>query len=362
MTPTLLLALAANLWSAAPTAVAPFHPSVRIFGRFDSTAKGAELSWSGGGFQVAFEGASCKVRLSSSGAILGVSVDNIRRPDLDLVAPVQDTLVEVASGLGKGRHVVELAKKTEAMVGSIVLKEILVDGKPSTPPPAKNRRIEFLGNSITCGYGILDSVKEHGFSPKTQDFFATFAALAAQNLRADAHAVCYSGKGLARNYDRSSSETVPTLFRRAVLSADARPWNHSRWKPDVVVVDLGTNDFATAPAPDSAEWESSWMDFLLRIREAYGDLPIVLANGPMLSDYWPQDAAGKPVPSLTKVRGHLRNVAKAARQKGFASVSVLDLAPNSADRGYGADWHPNRAQAALNASELTDHLKKTMSW
>lgn len=356
------LALAANLWSAAPTSVAPFHPSVRILGRFDSTAKGAELSWSGGGFQVAFEGTSCKARFSSSGAILGVSIDNIRRPDMNLTVPVEDTLVEIVSGLGKGRHVVEVAKKTEAMVGSIVLKEILVDGKPSTPLAAKNRRIEFIGNSITCGYGILDSVKEHGFSPKTEDFSATFAALAAENLRADAHTVCYSGKGVVRNYDGSSTETIPTLFRRAVLAPDARPWKHSRWKPDVVVVDLGTNDFAKAPAPDSAKWESAWMDFLLQIREAYGDLPIVLANGPMLSDYWPLEASGKPVPSLTKVRAHLRNVAKAAKQKGFASVSVLDLSPNSADRGYGADWHPNRAQAGLNGRELTDHLRKTMGW
>lgn len=356
------LALAANFWGAAPVAVSPFHPSVRILGRFDSTAKGAELSWSGTGFQVAFEGASCKARITSSGAILGVTVDNIRRPDLDLVVPAKDTLVDLASGLGKGRHVVEVAKKTEAMVGSIVLHGILVDGNASTPPPAKNRRIEFVGNSITCGYGVLDSAKEHGFSPKTQDFSATFAALAAENLRADAQTVCYSGRGLARNYDGSSSEPLPTLFRRAVLSADARPWNHSRWKPDVVVVDLGTNDFAKAPPPDSAKWESSWMDYLSQIREAYGDLPIVLANGPMLSDFWPLDASGKPVPSLTKVRTHLRNVAKAAKQKGFASVSVLDLSPNSADRGYGADWHPNRAQAALNARELTEHLRKTMSW
>lgn len=360
--PLILLALAANLWSASPAAVSPFHPSVRILGRFDSTAKGAELSWSGAGLQVAFEGTSCKARMSSSGAILGVVIDNIRRSDLDLSVPVQDTLVEIATGLGKGRHVVEVVKKTEAMVGSIVLREMLVDGKASTPPSVRNRRIEFVGNSITCGYGILDSVKEHGFSPRTQDFQATFAALAAENLRADAQTVCYSGKGLARNYGGSTSETLPVLLRRAVLSPDARPWNHSRWKPQVVVVDLGTNDFSAAPPPDSAKWEAAWMDFLLQIRSAYGDLPIVLANGPMLSDHWPLDASGKPVPSLTKVRTHLRNVAKAAKQNGFASVSVLDLSPNSADRGYGADWHPNRAQAAVNARELTEHLKKVLDW
>lgn len=348
--------------ASAPSILDPFHPSVKLLGRFDSTAKGAGFSWSGSGFQVSFEGTSCKARLSSTGAILAITVDNIARPPLDLTRPVKDTLVDLASGLREGRHLVEVGKATEATVGTLLVGQILVEGKPSSLPAAKNRRIQFVGNSITCGYGILDSVKEHGFSPATQDYFATFASLAAENLRAEAQTVCISGRGLARNYDRSTTGTLPSMYDRSGIEPDSRPWLHSRWKPDVVVVDLGTNDFATAPLPDSAKWESVWLEFLDLLRRRNGETPVVLANGPMLSDYWPQDSAGKPLPALARVRTHLRNVAKAAKAKGFRSVTVLDLTPNSADRGYGADWHPNRAQAALNGQELTEHLKRIMGW
>ena len=355
-----LLALA-GLW-AGPTTIGPFDPSVRILGRFDSTSAGAVLSWPGTGAQIAFEGKSCQVRIGSTGAVVGVVVDGLAAADLKLVAPANDTLVSVAANLKPGRHVVELVKKTEPMVGVATLKGFVVDGKGSTLPQPATRRIEFVGNSITCGYGVLDSVKEHHFSAETEDFTATFAALSAKALGADLQVVAYSGKGLLRNYEGDNGPVVPALYSQSIYSETPKPWHFARWTPDVVVIDLGTNDFSRAPLPDSSAWESAWMAFLETIRKARGNVPVVLVNGPMLSDYWPNDANGKPLPSLTKVRRHLRNVAAQAKAKGFASVTVLDLAPNSPERGYGADWHPNRAQQALNGQELTAHLKKTLGW
>lgn len=344
------------------TRVSPFDPSLRMIGRFDSTARGAVLSWSGTGMQVAFEGKSCQARLASTGTILGVRVDGVVRRNLDLLAPTDDTIVDLARDLGAGRHVVEFVKKTEAMVGSVVLKEVVIEGKLATLPAPARRRVEFLGNSITCGYGVLDSMKEHHFSPFTEDFTATYAAIASQALGADLQAVCFSGKGLVRNYDGGTEQILPSLFDRTGALPDSKPWNFARWKPDVVVIDLGHNDFFKAPLPDSVSWEAAWMAFLETVRKAHGNVPMVLVDGPMLSDYWPLDAAGKPLPALTKVRRHLRNVALAAKAKGFASVTVLDFTSNSPERGYGADWHPNRVQQALNGRELSEHLKRTMSW
>jgi len=340
----------------------PFDPALRILGRFDSTFRGAELSWPGTGMRIAFEGRSCQVRLATTGAVAGVWIDAIAAKDLDLLAPDDDTLVTLASNLRPGRHVVEFVKKTESLVGSLAIKEVVLDGKTSPLRQNARRRIEFLGNSITCGYGVLDSLKEHHFSPLTEDFTATYAWHATENLGGELQAVCWSGKGLARNIDGDTRQILPDLFPRAGAAPDSKAWNFERWKPDAVVIDLGQNDFAKAPPPDSAKWEGAWLDFLESIRKAHGDVPMVLVDGPMLSDYWPLDAAGKPVPSLSKVRAHLRNVAAAAKLRGFASVTVLDFTPNSPDRGYGADWHPNRAQQRLNGQELSDHLKKTLGW
>jgi hypothetical protein len=346
----------------ASAKLSPFDPSVQLLGRFDSTARGAEISWSGTGMQIAFEGKSCQVRMGSTGAIVGVRVDAMPAKDIDLLSPTEDTLVVLAANLAAGRHLVEFVKKTEAQVGSLVIKEVVLDGKTSTLPRPGRRRIEFVGNSITCGYGVLDSVKEHGFSPRTQDFTKTYAWHATENLGGELQAVCWSGKGLARNYDGSTGQILPDLYAKSSASPDSKPWKFQRWKPDAVVVDAGQNDFAKAPLPDSVKWEAAWMEFLETIRKAHGNVPVVLVDGPMLSDYWPLDASGKPLPALTKVRKHLRNVAAVAKSRGFASVTVLDFTPNSPDRGYGADWHPNRAQQLLNGQELSDHLKKTLGW
>lgn len=332
-------------------------PSVRVVGRFSKTDGARVLDWSGTGAQVAFVGTSCKVKLRSTGAVLSVTIDGSPRPDLRLLEPTADTVVELVRDLRQGPHVLEIGKRTEASVGTVTLQKFLVEGSAGTLTPPPERRIEVVGNSITCGYGVLDSAKEHHFDPLTQDVYSAWAFVAARPLGADLRTTCVSGRGLVRNYDASTSGILPDIFERSGPSPTSPAWDFSGWKPQVVVVNLGTNDFASYPVPDSAAWENAVVAFVGRIRKVYGPISVVLADGPMLSDYWPNKPDGTPFPTLTTVRRHLENAAK--RMQG---VTVLHLTPNSAERGYGADWHPNRAQAELNGQELARRLSETMSW
>jgi hypothetical protein len=331
-------------------------PSVRAIGRTETVKDGVLLEWPGTGAQVAFSGTSCKARIRSTGAVLRVTVDGSPRPDLRLLVP-GDTVVELANGLRPGPHLVEIGKRTEASVGTVTLQGFMVDGAPGTLPPPPERRVEVVGNSITCGYGVLDSAKEHHFDPLTQDVYSAWAFVAGRALGADVRTTCVSGRGLVRNYDQSTSGILPELFGKAGASPSSGAWDFALWKPHAVVVNLGTNDFSAYPVPDSAAWEDAVVAFVGRIRKAYGKVPVVLADGPMLSDWWPNKPDGKPFPTLTTVRRHLENAAK--RMEG---VSVLHLSPNEASRGYGADWHPNRAQAELNGQELAKRLSELLGW
>ena len=63
------------------------------------------------------------------------------------------------------------------------------------------------------------------------------------------------------------------------LSAVA--WDHAKWHPDVVVMNLGTNDFASGVV-DSAEFVNVAVDFVQRIRSYHPEAKIVLLDGPML--------------------------------------------------------------------------------
>lgn len=353
----LLLASLAFGAGESKTATLGFDsPSVRVVGRFAKADGARVLEWSGTGAQVAFTGTSCKVRLHTTGAVLRVTVDGSPRPDLRLLVP-GDTVVELARDLRPGSHVIELGKRTEQSVGTVTLRSFVVDGEGAALPPRPDRRVEFVGNSITCGYGVLDSAKEHHFDPLTQDVYSAWGFVAGGQLEADVRTTCVSGRGLVRNYDGSTAGILPAIFEKSGPSPSSPAWDFAGWTPQAVVVNLGTNDFSAYPVPDSAKWEDAVVAFVGRIRKVYGKVPVVLADGPMLSDYWPNKPDGKPFPTLTTVRRHLENAA--GRMEG---VSVLHLTPNEASRGYGADWHPNRAQAELNGQEVSKHLGGVLGW
>lgn len=325
-------------------------------GRVEPGAAGALLIWSGTSATIAFNGTGCRVVLVAPGSWYRVEVDG-RETRTVSPASAADSLHVLASGLAAGPHVVTLSKRTEVSTGKGRLIAFLVDGTVATAAAPPDRRIEFVGNSITCGYGALDSVKENGFRPATEDHGVTYAALAARALGAEHHAICWSGKGLYRNYAGDTAATLPELWPLADPEKPGDAWSFA-WKPHVVVVDLGTNDFAQAPPPDSAAFVNAGVRFVAALREKYPAVPVVLADGPMLGDSWPVDASGRPVPTLTLVRKYNRAIAA----KSAAGVTVLSLSPQTGAFGYGADWHPSARQHRQNSRELIAHLKVVTGW
>jgi hypothetical protein len=76
----------------------------------------------------------------------------------------------------------------------------------------------------------------------------------------------------------------------------------------------------------------------------------------MMSDNYPTG-----IDALSKLRRHLENIVAIETGKGIG-VSHVSLSVQNDSIGYGADWHPNRAQAARNAVELVAALRKIMGW
>ncbi len=60
--------------------------------------------------------------------------------------------------------------------------------------------MEFIGNSITCGYGIEAGSKFMHFSDSNENHYYTYAGIAAHRLNAESMAVARSGIGTYRNY------------------------------------------------------------------------------------------------------------------------------------------------------------------
>ena len=78
--------------------------------------------------------------------------------------------------------------------------------------PGLAHKIEFIGDSITAGYGVDDEVKEHGFSTATEDVTKTYAYKTAAALQADYSIVAYSGHGIISGYTGDGEKNTGLLI------------------------------------------------------------------------------------------------------------------------------------------------------
>lgn len=381
--------------SADPT-MAAWHDfstdnaKINMVGRGDLTDPLAPVfGWSGSAWSIAFEGSAVKIKLSAMGSIFNVFLDGDTIPtsvlDLSANADTEHLLVE---NLPYGTHTVTVFKRTEAQYGDAIFKGFSVYGSSTLKdlPAAPVHKIEYIGNSITCGYGNLDSVKENGFHITTEDHYWTYAAFAARMVNAEHHAECYSGRGVYRNNTGSMEGTLPELFPLITPNSSAL-WDFSRWTADVVAVNLGTNDFYIS-IPDSAGFVNASVAFINSIRAKYPLAKIFMLDGPMLSDYYPNvsasDIASYPINATTGYASAYFNLNKSTNTYTYKSQTVCKRYLNAAkdilvaqgntnivrysfpaqsgSNGYGADWHPSKKQHAAMANMLASWIRTEMSW
>ena len=201
-----------------------------------------------------------------------------------------------------------------------------------------------IGDSITCGYGVLGAGPGCGFTADTEAETHAWGALAAAQLGAWNTAIAYSGKGVIRNYGGDTIDLMPALFLRQDANDPASTWNWS-YQPQVVVVNLGTNDYSVGD-PGQA-FEDAYIAFVATIRGKYPDAWIVVSSSPMLD--------GADHSSLV---GHLQAVVAASG----ARVRFLDLLPQDPADGYGCDWHPSEATQRKMAAALVAEIREVTGW
>lgn len=317
----------------------------------DSASHQLRWAWSGSGFALRFFGTRLSIRARGSRCWVRTLLDGVPGRVLELEPGTES--VELCSGLPQAEHELRVQLRTEPLVGGLVVSGFDTDGHFLAPPSPRGPRIEFVGDSITCGYGNLALDETHPFDPATEDFFRSYAGLVATGLDADFHCVAWSGLGACRNFNL---EPEPTLLERygEADPSTGRRWDLDRWVPEVVVVNLGSNDHYRYPLPLAESFQGALERFVRMQLGRDGALKVVLVDGPLLKNGFPCDEAGEGLPTLDLVRGSLDAVAGR-----FPSDRVFrfSLTPAHPSRGYGADWHPSLAQHALNADELLGFLR-----
>ncbi len=347
--------------------VPPAHPDILYFGRVDCTDPTApQFAFPGVSIRMRFRGDAVDLRLEDHGTgtptttnYYDVSFDGAA-PAALAVSPSQ-RIYPIGRDLGAGEHTVEVQKRTESGGGTgkgRMLGFRLPRGSAVLPLAPRPHRIEFIGDSITCGYGdrisVADPSRSH-YTTAGSDADLAYGAVAARALHAEYTAVAYSGRGVYRNYLGRAGATLPQMYGSALPDEPAAArWNTAAWQPEVVVINLGTNDFS-AVGTDEGAFRAAYLAFLATLRGDYPGATFILAAGPMMSD---REPAGEM--AWTKIQADLRVIAAARAAAGDTRVHVLLLPTQSPP--YGEDYHPTAATQQAMADIVVKLVKSLENW
>lgn len=355
------------------------HP--RLVGRYDLSEQGhAWFDWSGNYITARFTGSrvSVGIELGQDSQLIFEAVVDDREPIKITVDPGQ-TMYPIATDLGPGEHEVMVMRNSEALFGLSSFTGFDIGDGAFLPPTDHPRRIEFIGDSITCGYGIEGpnatcpydvEVRPGVRVPLTENVYRAFGSQTARALSAEATTICYSGKGVVLNYreppdDVDAKTTLPMYWERTVATREDSPrWDFAKEaEPSVVVVSLGTNDYTRdmdqdtiADGLDVEAFKRGYTEFLRVVRQRRPNAHIFVTISPMLSDTFPFEGARK---NMRETYGQIVSDLNAA---GDAKIYRLEMVEMGTRYGLGCDYHPNLEVHRIMAEQLTSAIRSKTCW
>lgn len=345
-------------------------PNIQYSGRIDFTDPKSPTFWFPGiSIKANFQGSAVDVVIqdnASGGAqttnYYNVFIDNTLYKVLQVNST--DTLYRIARNLSDANHKIEIFKRTEAQVGSSTFRGLRLQiNKTLVAPSAQlTRKIEFIGDSYTCGYGNEVSIPANpntGFHSVNENNYNAWGAIVARDLNAEYHCTAFSGRGLYRNNNGATSGTLPSIYTTINPSNSSSTWNTSDYIPDVVVIHLGTNDFApeqttTPNMVDSTTFVDTYINFITTLRGYYPSAKIICIRPNSETDYYPTGFK-----TLTRMTNYIKAVKN--HFTGIdANVFYFELTPQLAP--YGEDWHPSAATHQYMASQIEPFIRTSAGW
>ncbi|MBE1875837.1 RICIN domain-containing protein [Myceligenerans sp. TRM 65318] len=320
---------------------------VHTAGRVRADGDGVRYSWPGVYFEGRFRGTGVGIVLNDSAADYDVQIDGATVATF--VAPGETT--RWVEGLSDAEHTVRLVKRNESPWAASEFGGFVAapGGEVLTRPAARTRQIEFIGDSLTVGYGNTSAGRECTGDQvnRTTNTDLSYGALTARRLEADYQVNAFSGKGMVRNYDGGDpGNHYRTYYDRALLHDPGDVWNPGTWRPQLVVVYLGTNDFSTdlnpgeqwtTPEELAADYRGAYGDFLRKLRTRYGTDTTIVAVG-----------AGSFANDVQQVVRERADAGDSRVRYWFLDSTGLDL--------LGCHWHYSTADHELIADRFRTYV------
>lgn len=331
------------------------HPDIIYMGRVQIENDTARFNWPGVAVSARFTGSQLGIGIKGgSRDYFNIYIDN--RHVMVLHSP-NDTVWFYPEKLSKGEHTMRLVKRTEGDMGMAVFSGLYI-GKNELllmPIPPLARKILFVGNSITCGYGTEGKDKTERFKPETENCEKSFATILARSFDAQYQLIAHSGLGMVRNYGDKDSLSVkqkpmPARLQYIFDNDSTQLVDMAEYIPDAVVINLGTNDFSTRPFPDEKSFISAGERLISKIKHHYPKTKIFCLTGPMINE-----------PSYT----YTKKIVESMRTKMNTSDVVFVGVPKdllNADADLGSDWHPSYQGQIKMARLILPVMSTVLNW
>ncbi|SDA17709.1 GDSL-like Lipase/Acylhydrolase family protein [Ruminococcus sp. YE71] len=330
------------------------------------------MALSGTGIEFEYTGKNLTLELEGDGAAFPGIGDNQARYAVfvdgervaDDVLTEREKSVTVLESDTKKSVTVKFVKLSECAMSTIGIKGIdLGEGGSAKPTAQKAHRIEFIGDSITCGYGVDDEDESHHFKTATEDCTLAYAYKTAQLLDADYSLFSVSGYGIISGYTADGKtkipqQTIPQYYGSLGFSyqgfkGSEMPqnidWDFSKYQPELVVINLGTNDdsYCLGQSERMDEYSAEYVNFLKTVREKNPDAQILCTVGIMGQRIFP--AIEMAVYTYKK-------------ETGDEKISSFMFDAQKPEDGLVADYHPTAVTHDKAAAALTEEIKKIMNW
>jgi lysophospholipase L1-like esterase len=337
----LLLALR----QSGPVTIPASDPHIRYIGRWDfRDPSGPRAEWPASEIEIRFRGQGMSATFSPSPDYWVEEVDDKVKGKIQFL----DTLPHVlAASLPGGFHTIRLVKATEAFVGIGQPLSFSTDATTRLliAPPGR-RRLEVIGDSISCGYGDEGANEKEHFKPETENAYLSYGAIAARELHMQFTDIAWSGRKMWPD------NTIPAIYDLALPTDPESIWRFGMRGPDVIVINLATNDFGKG-VPEEKGWTTAYSDFIARVRTHAPSARVYLAAGPMMNDAWPPNTN-----ALTVLRRYLKEIVDDRAAAGDRNCAIIDFGAQDAARdGLGSDYHPSLATHKRMAEKLVETIK-----
>lgn len=244
-------------------------------------------------------------------------------------------------------------------------------------PVEDKMKIEFIGDSITSGEGLFGSKTECDWISMFFSAVRDYAYLTARKLNADYQSFSQSGWGIHHGWDNNTGSAIPKHYKNicsiidkelAKKTGSDKEYDFNKWKADVVVINLGTNDCYSFEQPawtnpvtgeviesrknqdgtyneeDVRLIQHAQVDFLKCIRECNPNAPIVWCYGML---------------GTTFEKYICEAVEQYKNETKDMNVSYLRL-PDTDETTVGSFGHPGKLSHENSAEVLAKYIQERL--